>query len=780
VNKDSIFHELAQKMFHTQDKLIGKKVYNNGVEGKEYLHTLMGEKVRLQTFLYENVVYVAFMNSIKPEMLVSADADHFFSSFTITKKLPVSAAAKPYIDSVMGISFMTPAPITYNKKLSSENEEWHVSGFTGTDLANSMYLLLFSKDIKPGYYLNSDTLIQKEFIANLADQYTNLHIDTIDGPGYKGLRLQGANKNTEGIYIQAVSLIKNNRNIVLLVITDSLHKDAPVTQNIFSSLHFIPPPAHAWEIYTSTDSVFSARVPGAFRTMSNGFNNFAYSFDTTTASSYYVRPDTLSKYSWFKHDSLFWKNTVERYTNNDSLVSETAILYNGEPAKELLTNHDFSYKRMRLILHDDKIYEVFISGDKDFVNNADATDFLNSFKIHTPQKNRNFITQSKATLLLQDVASKDSLVRTTAARFFRNAEFSKEDIPALHQALLKKYQSLFTDTTSDDINMQIAEELGRLKDSSTIAFIKEQYPSFKNEKEFLKNPALATLAKLHTQESYAAIAQLLEQYSPPKDGISYRSTSAFEDSLRLVAPIFSTIQKLAKDTASCSAVAELALLLKDSGYIKQEQIALAQNDYIQSARKLLPGFKKDEFVNIATELLQVIGSFNTPAANNLLRSYLAVRDLYVKKDAAIQLIKNKQAVPAAELLKLAADAGQRKDVYAELKALKKTALFPKQYATQRAFGESAVYEIASDEYSVKKITFLTKKIAQYKGKSYTFYLYRVVLAEDEPASYLGIAGYKTGSASLETAEDLSGIYWDETYKESKVNSFFKAFLKSMN
>jgi hypothetical protein len=325
----------------------------------------------------------------------------------------------------------------------------------------------------------------------------------------------------------------------------------------------------------------------------------------------------------------------------------------------------------------------------------------------------------------------------------------------------------------------LAAELGRLKDTTTIAFIKEQYPLFINEKEYLKNTALATLAGLHTQESYSCLAQLLNQYGPPAKGIGYQSMGAFRDSLSLLVPVFASIQQLAKDSASCASVAELALTLKDSGYIKQEQIAIAANDYIQTARRLLPSFKKDNFYYYVSDLLQVIGSFNSTAGNNLLKSYLTVKDNYVKKQAALQLIKNKQPVPAAEMLKLAADADIRTNFYEELKDLKKTALFPKQYVTRQAFGESTVYQFATDDYEVKKITFLAKKIAKHNGKSYTFYLYRVVLEDDEPAGYLGIAGgYTTGSTSLEAAEDLSGIYWKETYKESKMNSLFKAFLES--
>jgi hypothetical protein len=137
-------------------------------------------------------------------------------------------------------------------------------------------------------------------------------------------------------------------------------------------------------------------------------------------------------------------------------------------------------------------------------------------------------------------------------------------------------------------------------------------------------------------------------------------------------------------------------------------------------------------------------------------------------------------VPADVWLSLAADKSMRTMLYYELKDLKKLALFPKQYATQQYFAESAINEIASDDYTVQKTTFLTKRTATLNGKTYTFYLYHVVLNDDDPAGYLGIAGgYKPGSTSLEVAEDVTGIYWDETFKANRINVFFKAFLKSM-
>jgi uncharacterized protein YbaP (TraB family) len=779
-NKDSVLQQLAQRMFQTKENIAAKIVSNNGIEGREYAHTLMGEKMRLQAFVHENVVYVAFVNAVKKEMLHSEDADHFFRSFLITKKQLAPSADHPFVDSVMGISFISPAELTYNKKLSNDSDGWHISAFTGADMTGGQFIILISKDIFPGHYLNNDSTLQNNLIQSLEAQYANLQVDSIGLQGYKGIVLKGTNIEQKGFYMKAMSLIRNNRNIVLLVVSDSAQMQTPKTQKIFNSLRFIPPAAAPWKIYTTADSVFSARVPGPFRNWNSEEVSYVYSFDTTTASTYFIMPDTLGKYVWFKNDSLFWENTVSRFTGTSSLIQRTSIVHNGQPAVELLVKEEAAYKRMRLLLHDDKVIEVMVIGDSNFVYNSDATAFLNSFRINVPQVNRNFITQSKAVRLLHDIASKDSVVRREVVSAFIGTEFDKEDVPLLHEALFKRYLSFYNNDENTYTNMHLASKLGHLKDNATISFIKEKYPSLTGENEVFRNTALTTLARLQTKESYAALARLIEQYGAPKDAFDFQYIRALKDSMALTVNIFPTLQQLAKDSAQGPKIADLTITLIDSGYIKKEQLAPLQNDFINTAKKLLAGVKKDDiqFFSIH-DLLALIGSFNTTAGNTVLKSYLAVKSLYVKKAAAMHLIKNKQTVPAEVILKLAADDEIRTDFYEELKELKKTALFPAQYATQQAFGKSAITAIASDDYDVKQISFLAKKTASYKGKPYTFYLYRVVLEEEDPAGYLGIAGgYKPGSTSLETATYLNGIYWTETYSADKVNTHFKAFLKN--
>ncbi len=781
VNKDSMLQELAQRMFHTTGKIPAKNVNNGGIEGKEYIHTLMGQKIRMQAFLHDNIAYVAFMNAVKKEMLTSEDAERFFKSFTITKKQLVAEGDQAFTDSVMGISVITPAKLTYNKKLSVDSDGWHISAFAGVDMLNGRYVMLFSKDIYPGHYLSSDSTIQQGLVRSLHSQYPNLKVDSLNIQGYNAIMLKGANSEQPGIYMQALSVILNNRNVVLLVISDSAQMQKRETRKIFSSLRIIAPAALPWKVYTTGDSLFSARVPGPFRTWYSESSSYSYSFDTTTASSYYIMPDTLGKYTWFKNDSLFWANTASRFTGSNKLISKTSIRYNDQPALELLTKEDVAYKRMRLILHDDKVMQVMVIGDSNFVHSYNATEFLNSFRINTSQQQPDFITKSKTTLLLQDLSSPDSATRVDAAYSLMSIEFCKEDVSQLNEALFKQYDNLEGILDHNYVNMRLGMKLAALKDPSTISYIKEKYASLTGLNDDKRNTALATLAGFKTGESYNTLARLIDQYGAPKKEIDYQCIQSFNDSLALTVTIFNTLQKLAKDSAHCMQVAETINNLRDSGYINKVQLAPLQNDYIVNAKKLLPAVKKEEVTPWhINELLKLTASFNTTAGNAVLKSYLAVKDLYIKREAVIQLIKNKQQVPAGELLKLAADRQMRSYFYRSLKELKKTAMFPKQYATQPAFAEAAVHEIAADDYDVKKISFLTKKTAAYKGKTYTFYLYRVMLEDDEPAGYLGIAGgYKPGSVSLETAIDLSGVNWEATYSASKVNTQFKSFLKRM-
>ena len=154
----------------------------------------------------------------------------------------------------------------------------------------------------------------------------------------------------------------------------------------------------------------------------------------------------------------------------------------------------------------------------------------------------------------------------------------------------------------------------------------------------------------------------------------------------------------------------------------------------------------------------------------------------LKSKAVIALLKNEQPVPAAELLKIAADKEYRADFYRELNGLKKANLFPVQYAKQQSLAESDLYAIVSDEYEVGAVLFLGEKTASYQGKKKKFFLFKITLQfeEGEKESYLGIAGpYDLNTKELISYSDAGGINWQEPFNQSKTGKHFGSYLAGL-
>jgi uncharacterized protein YbaP (TraB family) len=274
-NKETIISTLAQNIFQTKEKLTSKKISNNGIEGREYSHAVNDTWMRAQIFLHENIIYLAFTVTGTRDALTAEDATDYFKSFTIIKQVS-KQQNYPFTDSLMGIHFIAPAPLAYSEKLSNAAENsWNVKAYSGSDFNNSSYILLFSKEVPPGQYIINDTPANINLIQSLKPQYLTLTHKEINIPGYNAITMQGRLKEDPAYFMQGISLIKHNRNIVLMVIADSVHLKKPETQKIFSSLQIIPrPAAMQWKEHTTADSLLSAYAPGPFSTLSKELHLF--------------------------------------------------------------------------------------------------------------------------------------------------------------------------------------------------------------------------------------------------------------------------------------------------------------------------------------------------------------------------------------------------------------------------------------------------------------------------------------------------------------------------
>ncbi|HVS97883.1 MAG TPA: TraB/GumN family protein, partial [Puia sp.] len=569
VSRDSLFDQLARQMMHGANVKAARRLDQHGIAGREYMESTGDANLRVQLFADDRMVYMAMLSSLKKKDLVSDDAEKFFRSFAIQQQAdPGSDAVRPFTDSVMGIRFLSPATLEYNDKLSSIGDSWKIACFTGADPATGAYVMLFSREVRPGYYITADSTVVNDFRERMRTQYEHIveNERTIDGT--RAIWMSGRNRANPQLYSSALSLLKNGRNLLLVVVSDSAENSNARLQGVFSSLHFVPPPSMPAVRGAAPDGKWTCTVPSPMRPVVQGAHlrmTWA-SYDTNTAVSYQVIPDTLNKYRWYADDSLFWKEKIGAFRADSTRAVEVKDVVNGNcSGKELFVESKGNVycKRVRLLLDGDILYELFVAGEKDFLQSEPVNTFFTSFRA-TTNAQPNSLTGRKTALLLKDLGSADSATRYDAYMALNNAPFDKADAPALRQALFQEYREPFGSDTavSTTVNERLSAIIAKLDDSATaamsVAFVKDSYGSLTGAWGRYRNTALRLLATLHTSYSYSVLKDLFSR-GPIPERLGAMVSLEIRDSLQLAAGIFPAFRRWAGDTLQAASVAEIAL-----------------------------------------------------------------------------------------------------------------------------------------------------------------------------------------------------------------------------
>jgi predicted nucleic acid-binding protein len=385
---------------------------------------------------------------------------------------------------------------------------------------------------------------------------------------------------------------------------------------------------------------------------------------------------------------------------------------------------------------------------------------------------------NKTRELLAALQSPDSLTFSEAKTALNKVPFSREDLPLLHKAMLQRYRDSAEYNTANNSLFNI---IGDLKDETTVETVKQCWATLPADKEDMRYDLLRLVAAHQTGASFSLVRDLLLKHRPGS-GNSYRLFSELSDSLELVKPLLPDLLPLLKDSVAKEDIVSMVRVMLDSNLV---DIALVSKykkelyDMASAGLKRLQKKESDDYWYEYDDLIKVLVKLKDPVAFQWVRKMLVQTDIDVKHTAAIELLKSGQPVDAAEWLKLAADKSVRTNLYGELEGLKKTALFPKQYFTEKAFAESDLYAYASEDDEVKKITYVSERVVMYKGARKRFYLFSVDMSyEDEKIVHLGIAGpfgLKPAKPVINAA--ATGIKWDSNYKAATIDADLKAYLE---
>ncbi|GGH76587.1 hypothetical protein GCM10011379_41650 [Filimonas zeae] len=778
--RDSLFKAMANNMAPGQQitfKPLGKN-------GTEFFCTANDMPARVQLFLIDKHLHMLMVIGFKKTTLTSPSALRFLQSFKVHTQEPatlISGLGVRFTDTISRIQLITPAVLEPYDALTQRDELWNTRTYACTDASGAYYMLLI-KEIQKGAYLSGDSTAASALYNSMKDKYVQLRINPVVLNGHKGYSLEGSVKNS-GVYLRGALINHYNRQIILMAFTDSASAYSGKCDNAFRSLSFQEAPVYAWQSYASADSAFATTAPAAF-TNTAAFKSLQVTRDSVTALSYFVRCDTMGKYSWFPSDSALFNHLQRTAVANTNTVHVQPITQNGLTGWEWLTKqatNDQIMTRARVYIRGDKLYTLFAAGDSALLYSSQSNSFFSA--ISTPSTNTGrSVWQPKTDLIIQDLMSADADKQGEAYNSLDDAPFSKTDLPILHEALLKSYPADSSAVSTSYINTRIAQEVADMADSTTVAFIANQFSKPQTVTQEQATTLLKTLTLLHTSYSYQTFIKLAPLYSAQMESSDY--TYALKDSLKLTATIYDSLLVLASSPKLAPCIAHLGILLADDGHINFSLLNQHKAAFIQAAKLLLPEMQKQEEIwdYSYIKFIQLLGRLNDTASNQALRSFFAIKVSRLKREAVMALIANGQQIPAPVLLSLARDSSIRLAFYDQLKEAHKESLFPKQYLTRAHFAMSGLYNMLDDADETVVIKPAGSKQAVYKGKKYLFYLYKITEGSgDDAYSYLGISGgYSLTGTSLEPEVELTGSYTTEDYNVAKLTAFLNDYLKSLS
>ena len=616
-------------------------------------------------------------------------------------------------------------------------------------------------------------------MKKMGSQNTVIDSQSIWLDGKRMLQVTGVSLIQKGLYSRTVGGINGNRNIMLMMMSDSANIYGEAGRNLFGSLKFIQQPENRWKTFTEADNNFSTWAPASFRLSGHEESNLRWlAYDTMTSTSFIVMPDTLSNYDWAKSDSGFWRLQVDAQVAGGQLITEKEVVNAGSKGREILMRKNGSGNivfRVRILLNGDKVYKLFVAGTPEFVYQPTINKFFEDFRFGSLASSQQFHLESKAGALIRDLAAVDSTTRVKAYTKLEAAPFLNSDLQLLHDAVFKTYRYPYGNDTAMSVNYEISDRIVALNDPASIDFFTKKYNALTNQDH--KVLVLKSLAEMKSTESFRAMIGLMKLSSLTIDP-DYQFVRPLKDTIQLTAAFYPELRKFIRDTVLGATISTVALRLLDSNIISKSEIVINEADFLFVAEFLNHPSKyyEDNADYRLFDVVALLGKFNTAKSNRKLTELLSTKDKYLSKDLIELLLKNGQQVGAGYIDKLAADKEIRVSLYEMLNSAGKQSLFPSKYLNQGAFAESLAFNSGVDDDSPASLKFIEKRKETIDGKTLTFYLYKMGFGENDEF-YLAIAGGYDSPKSLEPALQLTGVYWSEVFDQKKIKLQFKELIK---
>lgn len=758
-------------------KILQKKTISlNGYSGFDITNkTRRGDIQRYNIFFTPKEILIFKISGVD-EYVNGTEANHFFSSIQLHEKTKQQWAT--YTPQSGG--FTVSLPHIPQLKLGKQADDFLDNiQFEATDADNGDNYMIWQKSLHNYNFLEEDTLdisLMEESLksSDIVEKELSRKFNKQDG--FACLDMQFSLK--DGGVLKARAFI-NGAHYYLLT---GKSKDAKTNFNkFFNSFHTSSYRYGTGAMYTDKSLGFTVQTPvqPAIDTDLRDFLNrrqynamelmmgdryqpryiprYAFFKSDSTGEAILVTANTFPKYYYQKDTARFWENELGLKRLREDFIVDNLIFSNGPDSSlqctySLLDTNTNRKIKVLALQRSNMLYKVTTLIDNGATESSFTKDFFTSFRPVTEAGKPSVFT-NKVTQLLNDLASKDSVIEKIAKEAITWINWTGADFPSIKKAFEtvnpagKDY--LLTKT-------KFIQVVGAIKDSvnesERVNWLAGIYNTYADTGTY-QNAAIRSLASTKTKKSYTTLKEILVQSPAIFDntGDYLNLFRLLSDSLLLASQLYPDILQLTSFDDYKQPVINLLVKLVDSGHIQQDVYASQFSKLFFDAQiqlRKLQGINEREIMRSQADNERADAGFPNNQlmglpGNNLLTGYLTLlmpyygqnvqvtrlfekalqsSDLQVRMVVASLLAKNNKPVNDTVWVSIAANDQQRAPLFDRLEKIKRSDLFPAKYKTQEAMGKSLMTSNSRGFLKPVDIQVAGKKLVEIKKtKGYIYF-----------------------------------------------------------
>lgn len=722
-----------------------------------------------------------------------AIAESFFENITFQKPELENSLWQPFVHKKGAFSVKMPGEVTENIRetpnpLDPEGDPYKINMYLGQDKANEYSYIVRYNNYPVGYYLQNIYESSEVFVDQI-EQSTGAKILRESKSTHNGYDVYDYEMKLQDKYHSIIRYIfRDSRTYILLAQSTNENGTVSFDNPVFNSFEFTEYQSSSFKRIDDNKGKYSFLFPDTFRSENDtirqydtyiGDSKTYYGLDENSGGCYSINVSDLKKYFKLSKNGLevFFDEYAEAYKEyGDSIYKQESSLNEEYPTKEYYIKSSKTpvLKRHKFMLINNRLVVLSVYLGEEEIESQKAEQFFNGV---TMEKQKPFdLYTSKASLIMKDIRSKDSITRYEANGALDYYEFEASDKTLLEKGLSREY---INDTTYYGTKNLLIYNLGLIGDTKTVSKLASYYKSGKaqNINKLMTFAALATVKSKEANEVYFDLLEnnpperIRDEYFPVFDSdvdsiLSYHQYGdrilGFMNKPLLRDNIISYWTRVTrKDSTAIQFLNGKEDILFN--FLNKDIIAYKNTPEKERPLHLIYGDILENYMSLLDKL-----DYYTPEIRKSLIELIQISDdngWYVLK--AFEHYVTHEDIIDPEIVKSITD-----ELYYRFEAMEvlvntdKTSLIPKEIMEERSFAELSLYNTIGNYYGYpNEIIFIDEMT--HNNEKYIAFRCDYVLEDSDDESYLGLV--KTNTIDFENFKQFTSYYSSEVLEDDWKN-----------